>query len=185
MLLFGRGKEVVENQDSISIFELNKCSESWERNLQFVGPRIFKLGNTRARLINDPHWHDWYLELQEPWEGCDNTAITIVKTPCHYGGYREWFECPKCNKRAGILYRAEDEFKCRKCLNLNYQSQKQNYRTIAPIIRRWRKFEDMKRPRSYNFYKGKITKRAKRYWEQREKVEFGMNFLADKFAYEA
>jgi len=48
-------------------------------------------------------------------------SVRIDKTPCHYGGVRYWFLCPKCGKRVAILYCAK-YFVCRHCLNLTYRS---------------------------------------------------------------
>lgn len=53
-----------------------------------------------------------------------NQSIKISKTPCHYGGYRYWFICSRCQRRVGALYR-QGNFKCRHCLGVNYQSQLQ------------------------------------------------------------
>lgn len=52
--------------------------------------------------------------------------VFIEKTPCHYGGYRNWFLCPhpKCQRRCKKLYLATPNvFLCRGCLNLGYFTQ--------------------------------------------------------------
>ena len=51
--------------------------------------------------------------------------IEMITTPCHKGGGRLWFKCPKCGKRAGKLYRPilDIEYLCRGCHGLVYRSQ--------------------------------------------------------------
>ena len=48
--------------------------------------------------------------------------ISFTTSNCHFGGTRFWFLC-KCGKRAGVLYKSANGFRCRKCLNLAYPSQ--------------------------------------------------------------
>ncbi len=57
----------------------------------------------------------------EDWEEVEQ-RITLDKTPCYFGGYRQWFICPRCHKRIAILYGAGKYFFCRHCHNLTYQS---------------------------------------------------------------
>lgn len=68
-------------------------------------------------------------------------VIKLVWTNCNYGGQRPWFICPKCQSRVGKLYDRNHSlrglslllnlytkeaktkfFRCRKCLNLAYES---------------------------------------------------------------
>lgn len=46
-------------------------------------------------------------------------------TPCHLGGHRHWFTCPRCFKRVAVLYAPGEHFACRKCGGLGYATQKQ------------------------------------------------------------
>ena len=39
--------------------------------------------------------------------------IYIARTPCHFGGSRPWFICPKCHRRVGVLVCAGRLFACR------------------------------------------------------------------------
>ncbi len=52
-------------------------------------------------------------------------AVSLVTTPCHFGGVRYWFGCPSCGRRVGILYLATGDvhFRCRHCNNLSYHSR--------------------------------------------------------------
>src|SRR5262249_51102878 len=56
--------------------------------------------------------------------------ITLVWTPCHYGGQRPWFQCPgiirPCARRVGILYATGAYFLCRRCSGLAYQSTRED-----------------------------------------------------------
>ena len=50
--------------------------------------------------------------------------VPVTYTPCNYGGYRAWFNCPYCNKRVAVLY-LDVKIACRICYKLNYTSQQQ------------------------------------------------------------
>lgn len=58
--------------------------------------------------------------------------LAFEKQPCHFGGFRYFFRCPKCNNRMRKLYRYGCIFVCRKCLNLGYRSQ-----SVASSQRFW------------------------------------------------
>src|SRR5664279_803481 len=112
-------KPVVEERSSISVFELTNSGAFKERRYEGRSQhRAFNLGDTDVRVLYSELAHDWYLELANPGPRCGNTTISLVQTPCNFGGYRYWLECPKCLERAGILYRDEDNFRCRPCLGL-------------------------------------------------------------------
>jgi len=55
------------------------------------------------------------------WEDVEQ-VISFAQTPCHYGGYRKWFLCPRCDKRVAILYGTGKYFLCRHCCQLTYDS---------------------------------------------------------------
>jgi hypothetical protein len=48
-------------------------------------------------------------------------SINLIKTPCNFGGYRYWFNCPCCREKCLVLYLGPC-FLCRKCLNLVHPS---------------------------------------------------------------
>lgn len=67
-------------------------------------------------------------------------VIQLTTTPCHLGGYRNWFFCPKCDRRCEILYTGMP-FRCRECHNLSYASQSESkkdrgYRRARKINKR-------------------------------------------------
>ena len=48
--------------------------------------------------------------------------IPLVSTPTQFGGQRQWFQCPSCEKRCRILY-GGSLFRCRRCHRLRYETQ--------------------------------------------------------------
>lgn len=53
-----------------------------------------------------------------------NQVVSLETTACNYGGKRYWFSCPHCNKRVAVLYELHDQYRCRKCHDLPYTSQR-------------------------------------------------------------
>jgi hypothetical protein len=60
--------------------------------------------------------------------------IPLVTTPCHLGGARAWFLCPRCRTRRAVLYFGGATFACRTCLRLGYLSE-----SMTVLDRLWRK----------------------------------------------
>ena len=61
--------------------------------------------------------------------------IRELRTPCHFGGWRSWFACPRCSRRVGVLYlRGGAGFVCRQCGRVAYCSQSDD-----ELGRTWRK----------------------------------------------
>ncbi|HUC01536.1 MAG TPA: hypothetical protein VMA75_01365 [Candidatus Paceibacterota bacterium] len=155
-------KETVEGKEGLSVAELKKGGV-------FRGRRVeaqygFRYGEFEMILVHDPIELDWYLKITNPGPRNRNNAITIVETSCHYGGVREWFVCPRCERRCGNLYKDEDDFACRRCMDFGYASQRVNYRSFEPTIVRMKKYEkEIEKKPIYQSYKGKPTKRALRY----------------------
>lgn len=48
--------------------------------------------------------------------------IPFTETPTQFGGRRQWFICPSCQRRCRIVY-GGSYFRCRKCHHLKYESQ--------------------------------------------------------------
>jgi hypothetical protein len=51
--------------------------------------------------------------------------VQTQTTPCHLGGQRHWFTCPKCSKRVAVLCAPGRYFACRQCGGLGYATQKE------------------------------------------------------------
>lgn len=166
--LLNRGKGMVELRTClITVKQLCRTIE-WRTREHMEGwltKPSFLLGKVEVQLRKDSF--GWYLILTGNID-----PIIIQQTPCNYGGYREWLECPECKKRRGLLYRDNGKFKCRKCLELVYYTQKINYRGLEPVIRNMKKLDDLEdTPESrIRFYKNNLTKRTERYKKLSYKV---------------
>ena len=86
-------------------------SWTWSRNDEHVGtisvcvPEV-SMVNLDYRRNGEPR-HD---------------VIRVVRSHCHYGGWRPWFMCPRCGRRGAIVYLG-NATGCRRCLRLRYPSQ--------------------------------------------------------------
>lgn len=65
--------------------------------------------------------------------------VNLIRTPCHLGGSRVWFGCPRCGRRVAILY-LWGWPRCRTCSRMSYPSQSED--AIARSWRRTRKLEE-------------------------------------------
>jgi hypothetical protein len=65
--------------------------------------------------------------------------VLIEWTPCNYGGSRPWFLCPNCRRRVAVLYLPGTIAACRKCYNISYSSQCEDFSGRA--MRRMGKIE--------------------------------------------
>lgn len=55
-----------------------------------------------------------------PWQHLA-VSVETIEQPCHLGGVRRWFVCPRCGQRVGTLYIGSD-VGCRHCMRLTYWS---------------------------------------------------------------
>lgn len=107
--------------------------------------------------------------------------IPILTTPCNYGGKRYWFICPMskngkyCGRRVSILYKNGDYFACRHCYNLTYASRNVGgrYKGFVSALGLDEMLEKIKR----THYRGKPTRKYKRYLEMEKRFDDG--FLSD------
>lgn len=96
------------------------------------GTLSWNCGGEPRGLINFTHSNDVltlnykYREYGGEWQSAKQT-INILKTPCHYGGFRKWLECPYCKRRVGILAGADVYYACRHCYKLSYGSQQETH----------------------------------------------------------
>lgn len=51
--------------------------------------------------------------------------VQTETSPCHFGGHRQWFTCPRCSKRVAVLYAPGRYFACRQCGGLGYATQRE------------------------------------------------------------
>jgi hypothetical protein len=98
--------------------KVSRFSWGWWRDRTKVADIVvFVMGNSvtlsyRYRL-NGGDWQDV------------NDTIRLVSSPCHLGGERVWFVCPRCSGRAAKLYSATAYFRCQRCCRLPYASQQE------------------------------------------------------------
>ena len=109
----GRNKThgTVEWYRRIDSFELLRCIDADDKPHDLIDPVFY--GNHRFRL----HWV----------EGIDGTLSRL------------YFGCPLCHRRVRYLYAYGDGYVCRKCLNVNYESQQMRQGSTEDIIRKMRK----------------------------------------------
>ncbi|GGE57451.1 hypothetical protein GCM10011517_26560 [Actibacterium pelagium] len=60
-------------------------------------------------------------EMAVGWGNVEQ-RIELSETPCHFGGKRNWFLCPCCERRCGVLYIGK-HVACRICHDLMYECQ--------------------------------------------------------------
>ncbi len=68
-----------------------------------------------------------------------NERVEITHTACTFGGTRPWLRCPRCTRRAGVLYLRGGRFICRRCGNVAHTSQSED--AMGRAWRRQRKLE--------------------------------------------
>jgi hypothetical protein len=135
-------KKTTDSQDSIDIRWLKKqnCLHSGASGQLYWTNRGEKTGSISYSVKE----HKMILNYRHRSNGGDwedvEQIIHITKTPCHYGGYRKWFQCPNCLKRVAILYGTRKYFLCRHCYNLTYNSS-----NASPIQRIFDKAEKLRK----------------------------------------
>ncbi len=78
-------------------------------------------------LVEADNIHLIYKESRNdgPWEDKD-VEIKLQKTPCRYGGFQYWFECPVCRHRSLLSVYLSDTWCCRHCGHLAYPSENED-----------------------------------------------------------
>lgn len=101
--------------------------------------------------------------------------VPLLKTLCHFGGYRYWFQCNYCHRRVGVLY-INTYARCRRCSRLCYASQKANRlgRSIGSKGYMYMLEEEYRAMRTTH-YAGKPTKRYLRFLKHEGKAERGLS----------
>lgn len=67
------------------------------------------------------------LDYTDEYGDAQTCLIELERTPCYFGGTRVWMTCPRCGRRAAILYfgNGARRFGCRICYGLAYASQRE------------------------------------------------------------
>jgi hypothetical protein len=77
-------------------------------------------------ITDDPHITLIYTVTDREGNKTDyDYEVSLLTTPCNFGGVRYWFACPVCHERVGVLYLAPGNiyFVCRHCNNITYRSR--------------------------------------------------------------
>ncbi len=121
------GKTTTESQHRIDIRWLNKQrylhpgtagTLSWTCRGEESGSIGFRVETDRL-VLN-------YRNRQNggEWENIED-EIFFTWTRCNYGGNRQWFLCPGCNRRVAVVHGGK-YYRCRHCHNLTYSSQQES-----------------------------------------------------------
>ncbi len=106
-------------------------------------------------------------------EKSHNYTISLISTPCNYGGKRWWFVCPLKGNKCTILYLQNNGlFGSRKTLNLCYDGQKESkkYRYLSYIMGMNKtKALVLREKMKYPYRNGKPTKKLERFFRLSEK----------------
>lgn len=99
--------------------------------------------------------------------------ISLIATPCNYGGKRWWLVCPLKGNKCTILYLQNNGlFGSRKTLNLCYDGQKESkkYRYLSYIMGMNKtKALVLREKMKYPYRNGKPTKKLERFFRLSEK----------------
>jgi hypothetical protein len=113
---------------SLPRLQIKTLKESGCLEPGFAG--ILRLAENRSSSLLIPFRSEKDRILLNDPEGRHNGQAALVipldRLPCHYGGFRTWFRCPRCNRRTTSLYGFSTLLACRECQNLTYESQQKN-----------------------------------------------------------
>jgi len=91
---------------------------SWTCRGEVSGLIGFRVETDRL-VLNSRH-----RQIGGEWENIED-EIFFTRTPCNYGGNRQWFLCPGCNRRVAVVYGGK-YYRCRHCHHLTYSSQQES-----------------------------------------------------------
>ncbi|MFW9594547.1 MAG: hypothetical protein ACMV1D_03520 [Macromonas sp.] len=83
---------------------------------------------------------DGVLHVSRRWNGADVVeSVELETTAAHFGGTRQWFTCPCCGRRCGVLYLGK-RLACRTCYGLAYRVERETAHDKA--LRRCERIRD-------------------------------------------
>lgn len=88
---------------------------TWSRGEEVIASIGYQIQANGLRLIYRTQRHG------TEWRDVDD-FILITTTATKFGGQRQWFVCPTCQRRCRVLFGGA-YFRCRKCHGLKYESQ--------------------------------------------------------------
>jgi len=81
----------------------------------------------------------WQSDTTGLWHDMER-GVRFARTACSYGGFRQWFVCPRCSRRLAVLVINPPHVVCRHCLDLSYACQ--NEHAMYRALRRRNKIGD-------------------------------------------
>jgi hypothetical protein len=129
----GGGKAVVESRLSIDVLDLHR--RGYLQRAQCFSLAWTCDGGLMASIYVRTERDFVILYFSSLSHGeCANVEqrITLLWTPCRFGGERAWFVCSgeepgvRCGRRVTKLYGAGRQFACRECGRLAYTSQRKS-----------------------------------------------------------
>jgi hypothetical protein len=91
-------------------------SWSWNRGGEPTGSIGVRVHDAHSLVLQ-------YMIGEEGARRDGSQTIAPAYTACHYGNQRPWFVCPRCQRRAGLLFMRWGRFACRHCQRVAYSSQ--------------------------------------------------------------
>jgi hypothetical protein len=170
-----RRKATVEQSCNLSIFDLKRWGMLTGQNytaVEWVNSRTDK----KTRILLAVHVTDEpfailsYAVTDREGNKTDyEYLVSLVTTPCYFGGVRYWFGCPMCGRRVGCLYlMSAGHFLCRHCNDLTYQSRSRY--GIALFGHTWRQIEKLQGEIKRWTWRGRPTRKVKRLNALKQKV---------------
>ena len=167
-------KTTVEECHSLSIFQLRKwgcLSNSFERG-EITWNKKYSISYSldEKNTICTLEYSSTSRDTQE--KKYMKYSIHLLSTACYYGGLRYWFKCNRCNKKVATLHMTEEsKFLCRKCLHLSYHSQNASGpdREFGVTLS-YPELNAMYASMRTTKYKGKYTKRMKKYLRHKHRL---------------
>jgi hypothetical protein len=163
----------------------NSGTITWTRN-GWGGENKSSVGIEVSTMHDDKYLRIHYTQTdRDTQEKKDfDYKIPLTTTPCRYGGVRYWFTCPwykngvYCGRRVAKLYKDGDYFACRHCYNLTYSSRNQSgkYRGFVSIP----DVEEAEKEVKRMYYRGKPTRKYRRYVRLNDKCEMGFIAMASR-----
>lgn len=148
-------REVVEDYQSIDVRAIARAGLFASRGREEL-LRI-KPGRRSDALWVHVQYADDRVRLLYDWVGRQHREdIEIDRTPCHFGGARLWFLCPRCGVRSSVLHLKSPGVACRACHGLVYRTQR-----LGVCGRSWTKQRKIERMLTPNFGRPKRMSHAR------------------------
>ena len=93
-------------------------SWAWSRGGEPAGEVGIQTASDHVRL-----GYTWTPRGSDPQQ--IDCPVRLERTPCHFGGTRPWFRCPRCWALRAVIYgvAGDGKFGCRQCMRLGYASE--------------------------------------------------------------